>query len=568
MRRTTGYFTAFALITAAAAIAQGGDPPSRVARLNYMTGPVSFRPGSVEDWAAAMPNYPLTTGDHLWTDAGGRTELHIGSTAIRMDSQTALGIVNLDDRIAQLSLTGGALNVHIRAMRPDEAFEVDTPNVAVLLHAGDYRINVDGERNITWVTPREGQADVSGGGANFPVRAPQSAQISGQEPVSQQMGMAAPPDPFDSWSMERERRELSQVSARYVPRDMIGYEDLDAYGTWRNVPPYGMVWVANSMAPGWAPYHNGHWAWVEPWGWTWIDDAPWGFAPFHYGRWAFAGGMWVWVPGRIVAGVRPMYAPALVAFVGGPRFGVGIAVGGGGGMAAWFALGPGEVYRPAYHVSDVYVTNINVVHVTNVTVINQVNVNNVHYMNQGVPGAVTAVPHDAFVGGRPVHEAAVRMDEREMANAPVMGSTAGFAPRRESVLAGAGRANVPPARFAERPVVMKSPAPPPPVSFAAKQQALESNGGRPLDAGTMNGLRTNAAPRPPAVRNNTLPPARNDRPGAANDRPPARPEETTRTNAPVPPKTEAPPAKAVEERKEPAKNEKKAPPPNKKGTKK
>jgi hypothetical protein len=267
----------------------------------------------------------------------------------------------------------------------------------------------------------------------------------------------------------------------------------------------------------------------------------------------------------MVAGVRPMYAPALVAFVGGPRFGVAIAVGGGGGMAAWFPLGPGEVYRPAYQVSAVYVTNINVMHVSNVAVINQVNVTNVHYMNQGVPGAVMVVPHDAFVGARPVNQAAVRMDAREFANAPVAG-TPGFAPQRESVLAGPVRTNVPPARFEQRSVVMKAAAPPPPVSFAAKQQALEANGGRPLDANTMNNLRANGARTPGAAGRNTVPAARNDRPGAANDRPPGRSAETPRTTTTVPPKNETPAVKAEPRQEPPAKNDKKAP--NKKATKK
>src|ERR1035441_183444 len=95
-----------------------------------------------------------------------------------------------------------------------------------------------------------------------------------------------------------------------------------------------MVWVPNGTPGGWAPYHFGHWVWVDPWGWTWIDDAPWGFAPFHYGRWAYAGAGWVWVPGAMAA--RPVYAPALVAFVGF----------GGAGMTAGFPLGPGEVYPP------------------------------------------------------------------------------------------------------------------------------------------------------------------------------------------------------------------------------
>src|SRR5205814_10383503 len=135
----------------------------------------------------------------------------------------------------------------------------------------------------------------------------------------------------------RERRVDTLTSVRYVPRAIVGYDDLDEFGAWRVVPEYGPVWAPRVRA-GWAPYRFGHWAWVEPWGWTWIDEAPWGFAPFHYGRWAYTGGGWVWVPGTVV--VRPIYAPALVAFVGGPGWRIGMDV---GSPVGWFPLGPREV---------------------------------------------------------------------------------------------------------------------------------------------------------------------------------------------------------------------------------
>src|SRR5664279_5923051 len=76
----------------------------------------------------------------------------------------------------------------------------------------------------------------------------------------------------------------------------------------RDSPTYGNVWMPTSVQSGWAPYHNGHWVWVAPWGWTWVDDAPWGYAPFHYGRWVSLRGNWGWVPGPI--NYQPVYAPA------------------------------------------------------------------------------------------------------------------------------------------------------------------------------------------------------------------------------------------------------------------
>ncbi len=518
MTRNTAFLLACVAMAAAPLLAQGppqgGDPPSRVARLNLMNGQVSFRPGSVEEWTAATLNYPLTTGDHLWSDAGSRTEMHVGSTAIRMGSETALAFLNLDDRTVQLSLTQGRLDVRLRSLGEDENFEVDTPNVAVtLLRAGDYRIDADANNGITTVTVRGGDAQVTGGGAAFSIRPRESARITGTETVSQELGPMPPPDEFDSWCSSRDLREDRLIlSARYVPRDMIGYEDLDENGVWVESPEWGWVWRPRVVVAGWAPYRFGHWAWVEPWGWTWIDDAPWGFAPFHYGRWAMFGGAWVWVPGRMVVGVRPVYAPALVAFVGGPRFGV--AVGAGGvGMAAWFPLGPREPYIPAYHVSEVYVRQVNIMHVTNVTVINT----NVRYVNQGVPGAVTVVSHETFVGARPVHAGMVAVDARVVAAAPVV-AVAPIAPVRVSVLAHVGPAVVmPPARIAERTVVVRNAPPPPPVPFAARQQALAANPGRPLEAAQIERFRATAPARPAAFRQVGAPagPAvapRNDRP--------------------------------------------------------
>ena len=63
----------------------GEDPPSRAARLSFLSGSVSFQPGGVEDWVPASLNRPLTTGDRLWTEAGSRAELNLGSAALRLN---------------------------------------------------------------------------------------------------------------------------------------------------------------------------------------------------------------------------------------------------------------------------------------------------------------------------------------------------------------------------------------------------------------------------------------------------------------------------------------------------
>src|SRR5690606_3330330 len=161
-------------------------------------------------------------------------------------------------------------------------------------------------------------------------------------------------DDFDRWCYERMERYDSSPSRRYASAEVIGYADLDTYGTWDTSSSYGAVWYPSQVAVDWAPYRNGHWSWIDPWGWTWVDNAPWGFAPFHYGRWAYVGSRWGWVPGP--RNVRPIYAPALVAFVGGGGFSVSIS---SGGPVGWFPLGPRDVYVPWYRGSRDYFTNIN-----------------------------------------------------------------------------------------------------------------------------------------------------------------------------------------------------------------
>jgi hypothetical protein len=531
------------------------DPPSRVARLNLIQGSVSFRPATVDEWAPATLNYPVHTGDYLWADQVARAELHVGSTAIRMDQTTAISVVNLNDELTQLSLTSGALNVHIRYLGENENFEVDTPNVSVtLLRPGDYRINADGDNNMTAVVVRTGDAEVTAGQAGaFQVRNGQMARLSGMDNVQQELSGAPRPDAFDAWAEDRDMREdRATVSSRYVPREMVGYEDLDANGHWVNVAPYGMVWQPNVVAVGWAPYRQGHWAWVEPWGWTWIDDMPWGFAPFHYGRWAFTGGGWYWVPGVVT--VRPVYSPALVAFVGGGGIGVGVA--------AWFPLGPGEVYRPAYPVSEVYVRRVNVAYVRDVTVINRVEVNNI-YVNQRVVGAVTVVPHDVFVGARPVAVAAVAVRPEMIVSSRVVGFTAAVAPAPVSVLArpvgGGVVVRTPPAVIVQRTVVARTAPPPPAVNFAARQEALHQNPGRPLDQSQLNTLRGTQPARPQMVRTFGQPapaqPGGFARPAYRPAEPGARPEPARPEFAPRPAERPMENARPAENPRPPARND-------------
>ncbi len=499
-----------------AATRADADPPGRVARISFISGSASFRPASVDEWAAATMNYPMTVGDHLWTDRGARAELDLGTAIIRVAPYTEFSILDLDDQIAQLRVTQGSVTVHVRELGNDDQFELDTPNGATeVLRPGNYRVDVNENGDMSTITVRHGDAEVTYGDKAFPMHAEQSATLHGLERPQQDIVAPVPIDDFESWSLTRDRRMENAMSARYVSRDMIGYGDLDGYGAWRTSPEYGAVWYPRVDAE-WVPYRSGHWAWVEPWGWTWIDDAPWGFAPFHYGRWVYESGGWGWVPGRIIA--RPVYAPALVAFVGGPNFHVAMSV--GSAPVGWFPLGPREVFVPAYRVSPAYVRQVNITHVT----VTNVNVTNVTYVNREVPRAVTVVSRETFVGARPVASAVIAVPREQVRVAPVVGTAAPFAPQRVSIVgsAVAVRAAAPPAVVVTRQVVVRHTPPPAPVAFVAKQQVLEAHPGVPIDRETENSLRARAV--------QSAPPAAIVRPAGAPPRTPAA--AATRTPAP------------------------------------
>jgi hypothetical protein len=566
--RSKSYFAFFLTFLLSAMCGSAyADPPFRVARIGYLSGSVSFAPAGTDDWVVTTLNRPLVTGDRVWSDAGGRVELQAGASTIRLGDSTSLTLLNLDNAVTQLQLAQGVLNFRVRRLAPGEVFEVDTPNLAfTVMQPGSYRIDVDANGNATSVLVRAGQGEVTGEGAAYLVDPQQAYHFAGATLADYDSYAPPAPDEFEIWASGRDRRGDNSPSIRYVSPDIVGYEDLDDQGTWRQDPTYGNVWMPSHVAADWVPYHDGHWAWIDPYGWTWVDDASWGFAVSHYGRWAYVGSNWGWVPGPIA--VQPVYAPALVAFVGGSDFSVSLSIGGGG--VAWFPLGPQDVYRPAYPVSHEYFTSINVsnTRITNVNITNVYNnnVTNITYVNQRVPGAVVAVPAAAFTGSQPIARAAVRVPPAALAKVTV-GTVAAVAPTQTSVSGAARPGGKPPAGAMSRPMVAKTAPPAPPVPFAAKQKELAANPGKPLDAQAQAALRP-SAPATPAhqvtVLKSAPKPAAPPPPKPASGAGQPRPAPAPAPNAPRPPQAvpAAPnqPARPPEEKSVPRPPEEKSAP--------
>jgi len=448
--------------------ADAGDPPDRVARLAYLSGNVGLLPAGADDWSEASVNRPLTRGDRLTAAGHARAELELDHASLRLDRDTDVGMLQLDDRLAQLELTRGTLNLSVRSLDADESYEIDTPNVALVVSSpGVFRIDVDDRAGTTEITALDGQATVYGdndasrrliGGHRYRFDDSSLAQVAESYAGSQ--------DAFDLWCADRDERYAGAGSRQYVSEDVIGYEDLDHYGRWQSDDSYGQVWYPAYVASDWAPYRDGHWAYVAPWGWTWIDDAPWGFAPYHYGRWINVGGRWGWIPGP--RELHAVYAPALVAFVGGSGWSVSVS---SGAPIGWFPLGPGDFYNPWYHVSADYYRRVNRHNLRwdrhhddrdgferyfneRYRRYREGRDPDEHYANRHAPHGITAVSRDAFVQARRVQANQLRIDPERLRSAPVLGRGVQVTPVRASY-AGTrperGRA-APEGRF-DRPVV-------------------------------------------------------------------------------------------------------------------
>jgi hypothetical protein len=457
------------------------DPPSRVARLSYFDGSVSFQAGGSGDWGNAARNRPVTIGDKIWVDKDARAELQAGQASIHLGAMTALSFLNLDQNITQMRLAEGSVNFRVRELREGDTYEVDTPNIAFTVReAGAFRIDVNENGDGTIVTVIRGEGEVTAGGKSHLVRAGELAEFNGTDSdIEYHTDRAPQPDDFDRWAADRDHREENSVSARYVSRDTVGYSDLDDNGTWSQEPNYGPVWYPSSVAVGWAPYSYGYWSYVGPWGWTWVDYAPWGFAPFHYGRWNSFGGRWGWCPGPI--GYYPVYGPAFVGFLGGGfGFGVGVGVG-------WFPLGFGEVYRPwyGYRRGGAYIRNINI-HNTYIRNVNNMNIRNTNqnYAYAHNAAAVTTTTRAGFVNGQAVNRGANRVTAASLRGAQVTNHL-NMTPTRASYTGAAsvrgGRVATPPASVQNRAVIARTTP-----AAAASHMAVRTVGNSGFSAGRNN----------------------------------------------------------------------------------
>ena len=356
--------------------------------------------------------------------------------------------------------------------------------------------------------------------------------IAGAETPNVETSAASPLTAWDRWNNQRTTYLMQPTNAQNVSPAMYGTEELAQHGTWRTEETYGSVWVPASVPPGWVPYSAGRWIWDPRFGWTWLDAAPWGWAPYHYGRWVFVRGYWGWAPGPVV--VRPVYAPALVVFLGGP---VVVAA----RPVHWAPLGWGEPVipwwgRPGFVgvawwggwggprvVNNVVVNRTTTVNVTNINV----------YSNVHVHNAVVGVSEDRF-GRGPVQTTRVD-DARVRELAPVRGQLQ-VKPVAASAMSADRSTLTPPAATRDRTVVAtRTPRDFSPAlraqGLGAEREATPTSSPRivPAPKRMVTAAPTESPSSGQRPRAGETPNARRPEPGSAPNAAPAQPRPGPRT---------------------------------------
>jgi hypothetical protein len=420
------------------------------ARIQRVEGEVAFCDDSNTDtnaqWTAATMNQPFSEGDRIYTRDKSRTSLAFtGRNFARLDPNTSLDIVSLNERRTQLALRDGSAMFDVGYLQPGELFEVATPNGAIdFAQPGLYNIGFDQNGGVL-VSVLSGLARVVGQTGSGAINKGEMLTLLGRAAAEVALSKLNPQDAgyqvddyyryqypnsydgryskYDTYLNDPYHYDpyQRQASYRYANSNIPGLNDLDYYGDWQNVGSYGYAWRPRVEA-NWVPYQQGQWTSSNTYGPTWVSSEPWGYAPYHYGRWANVSNQWYWVPDAM--NTAPSYAPALVAFVSGDNNQIG-----------WVPLGPGDSYAPRYYDENWqprYLTRNNIVPA--------------QLANFGVPGAVTVVPVDAW--GRPIDRRSLqRLDQQRLASMRSTLDPLTLTPLRNAVVHsawGRGKMDLPP----------------------------------------------------------------------------------------------------------------------------
>jgi hypothetical protein len=252
----------------------------------------------------AVANLPMTEGTEIRTAENGQAEVQLedGSIARIAPNSTLL----------LASLTGPSCT-DLVLERGLAYFELQNDQSCV--HFGSNQVTPEGFTvlRIRMDAP-PGELAVFSGAAqlaygdkyNLEVQAGESVVMNTTDLDHYFLSSSIDPDSWDGWNSDRDLALNGQMDNQTQVADSYensnapspAWSDLDAYGSWFDLPGQGYVWSPIVSAdPNWQPYGCGRWLWTPQWGYIWVSCESWGFLPYMCGNWNYYDNFgWGWSP--------------------------------------------------------------------------------------------------------------------------------------------------------------------------------------------------------------------------------------------------------------------------------
>lgn len=296
-----------------AGCAAEADTPARAGRIAQFTGSVRYFDEDSGAWRNVARNQTVAMGERLQTDAHSRLAVRIGSGALWLDERSEILLSVMDDEQLTLHLLRGTIALRLASAELAQQTRILTGEGTITPESdGLYRVEQWDQitRALTLQGRLRFESHRTAGVERAWLRVGEQMEF-GVRHGSRGEPQIPVPDAFSEWIATQMQSvdNIASESFRFVSPEMTGAEELASHGRWEQTAEYGPLWTPYQVEPDWSPFSRGHWRWTSQWGWSWVDDMPWGFAPFHYGQWVQWRGGWRWSPGTYVR--RPIYAPSL-----------------------------------------------------------------------------------------------------------------------------------------------------------------------------------------------------------------------------------------------------------------
>ncbi len=303
------------------------DSQARIVRLSDVQGSVQIDKNTGLGFESAFLNLPITQGAQVRTHDRGRAEIEFedGST-LRLTPNTTvefstLGLSDSGKRMSVINLVEGMAYVNWLGKSGDQ-FSLNFSREKISLdHAAHFRVQTSTQ--MARLAVFKGDVDVDGPAGKVTVEKKKMASFDASDSDKYTLAKNVEEAPLDSWD-----KEASSYHDQYAKNNSSPYgygaSDLNYYGSYSNVPGYGMMWQPFFTGVGWDPFMNGAWSWYPGYGYMFASAYPWGWMPYRYGSWMSVPGMgWMWQPGgysnwltvprfagTLPANFHPLVAPA------------------------------------------------------------------------------------------------------------------------------------------------------------------------------------------------------------------------------------------------------------------